>query len=359
MKNISVPQKSWRISRRFLRSKLAGKSRNASSSRGEYPFDPTRSLSSALVALKIGRASVLLRSALRLSFASEIARIFIYGNSRSGARHRREFRSLQRGRCGVATRASVSRSGATRHALGKKCHPWPGYRGTRSRRANNFREWTKQVTQFESIGGFEDANLNLTSGPEPERIEGARASANLFEVLGVKPQLGTTFSLAESDSGRSRVVVISDRVFQKSLRRTKKRARSGAHLERSRLFDSRRLASGFHLPATREGTEQRKPDLFVPYDGSETHDNIEFNRRKMNVFGRLRENVSLEQARAEMDRDRKATRRTGRHAKRGLRSECLPGIRGRCRTGFAAQPARTCSPRSVSSCSSPARTLPT
>jgi hypothetical protein len=48
---------------------------------------------------------------------------------------------------------------------------------------SNFREWTKQVTQFESIGGFEDANLNLTSGPEPERIEGARASANLLKCL--------------------------------------------------------------------------------------------------------------------------------------------------------------------------------
>ena len=68
---------------------------------------------------------------------------------------------------------------------------------------SNFREWTKQVTQFESIGGFEDANLNLTSGPEPERIEGARASANFFEVLGVEPRLGTSFSLAASDSSRA------------------------------------------------------------------------------------------------------------------------------------------------------------
>src|SRR6185436_4674833 len=61
----------------------------------------------------------------------------------------------------------------------------------------NFLEWRRQATQFEAIGGFEDANFNLTSGPEPERIEGARASANIFEVLGVEPQLGTTLSFAE------------------------------------------------------------------------------------------------------------------------------------------------------------------
>ena len=165
---------------------------------------------------------------------------------------------------------------------------------------SNFREWTKQVTQFESIGGFEDANLNLTSGPEPERIEGARASANLFEVLGVEPQLGTTFSFAESDSSRSRVVVMSDRFFKSHFGGQKSVLGQTLTLNDLVYTIVGVLPPAFHLPATREGTEQRKPDLFVPYDGPESRDNVEFNRRKMNVFGRLRENVSLEQARAEM-----------------------------------------------------------
>src|SRR5207248_11524040 len=34
---------------------------------------------------------------------------------------------------------------------------------------SNFLEWARQATQFEAIGGFEDANFNFTSGPEPER----------------------------------------------------------------------------------------------------------------------------------------------------------------------------------------------
>src|SRR3954451_18937359 len=60
----------------------------------------------------------------------------------------------------------------------------------------NFLEWQRQATQFEAIAGFEDANFNLTSGPEPERIESERASPNIFTVFGVKPTLGTTFELA-------------------------------------------------------------------------------------------------------------------------------------------------------------------
>ena len=62
-----------------------------------------------------------------------------------------------------------------------------------------FLEWQHQATQFEAIAGFEDANFNLTSGPEPERIEGARASANIFALFGVKPALGTAFESAATD----------------------------------------------------------------------------------------------------------------------------------------------------------------
>src|ERR1700731_3126356 len=78
----------------------------------------------------------------------------------------------------------------------------------------NFLEWVRQVTQFESIGGFEDANFNLTSGPEPERIEGARASANIFAVFGVKPAFGTSFDVAATDPAKSHVVVLTDAFFR-------------------------------------------------------------------------------------------------------------------------------------------------
>src|SRR5437016_8422418 len=78
----------------------------------------------------------------------------------------------------------------------------------------NFLEWQRQATQFEAIAGFEDANFNLTSGPEPERIEGARASANIFTLFGVKPALGTTFDSAATDPSKTRVAVVTDAFFR-------------------------------------------------------------------------------------------------------------------------------------------------
>src|SRR5437016_1438462 len=78
----------------------------------------------------------------------------------------------------------------------------------------NFLEWTRQAAQFEAIGGFEDANFNLTNGPEPERIEGARASANIFTLFGVRPRIGTSFDAAATDPAKSHVVVLSDAFFK-------------------------------------------------------------------------------------------------------------------------------------------------
>jgi putative ABC transport system permease protein len=166
---------------------------------------------------------------------------------------------------------------------------------------SNFREWQKRTTQFESIGGFEEANLNLTSGPEPERIEGARASANFFEVLGVRPRIGTSFSFAENDPNQSHVVVLSDAFFK-------------SHFGGEQDVLGRKLTLNdivytivgvmppeFHLPSSREGGNQSRPQIWIPYDGSEKNNQVEFNRRKMQVYGRLGGNVSLAQARAEMD----------------------------------------------------------
>ena len=61
------------------------------------------------------------------------------------------------------------------------------------------------------------------------------------------------------------------------------------------------LPPEFHLPATREGQNQSKPEIWVPYDSAAPSNAAEFNRRKMQVFARLRDSVSLDQARAEMN----------------------------------------------------------
>jgi putative ABC transport system permease protein len=165
----------------------------------------------------------------------------------------------------------------------------------------NFLEWSRQATQFEAIGGFEDANFNLTSGAEPERIEGARASANIFTLFGVKPALGTSFGAAATDPAKTHVTVLTDAFFRSHF------GGQGNVLGQTLTLNDvvytivGVLPAEFHLPAAREGQDQHSPKLWVPYDETATQNQVEAKRRKMQVYGRLRDGVSLSQARAEMD----------------------------------------------------------
>lgn len=165
----------------------------------------------------------------------------------------------------------------------------------------NFLEWSRQATQFEAIGGFEDANFNLTSGTEPERIEGARASANIFTLFGVKPALGTSFDAAATDPAKSHVAVLTDAFFKSHFGGQRYVLGQTLTLNDTVYTIVGVLPPEFHLPAAREGQDQHSPKLWVPYDSSATQNPAEANRRKMQVYGRLREKVSLAQARAEMD----------------------------------------------------------
>src|SRR5262249_22801716 len=132
----------------------------------------------------------------------------------------------------------------------------------------NFREWVQQSTSFEAIAGMEDANFNRTGGDKPEQIARARVSPNFFSVFGVQPALGSIFDFAASDSAHSHVVLLSDSYYQ---------SRFGGHPgvigQALTLNDViytivAVLPSNFYLPGTRQGAEQRKPELWIPYDVS-------------------------------------------------------------------------------------------
>jgi predicted permease len=57
------------------------------------------------------------------------------------------------------------------------------------------------------------ADANLTGAGEPERVHGARVSANLFSLLGVDAAIGRTFTTDEDQPGSARVVVISHELW--------------------------------------------------------------------------------------------------------------------------------------------------
>ena len=74
-----------------------------------------------------------------------------------------------------------------------------------------FREWRDQSQLFEDMALVfrpEAAKVVLTGNDRPERIQGAKVSANFFTIMGVSPSLGRSFSFDEGERG-DQVVVLS------------------------------------------------------------------------------------------------------------------------------------------------------
>jgi predicted permease len=69
---------------------------------------------------------------------------------------------------------------------------------------------------FQDISAIFSDDANLTGGDHPERIEFQGTSANYFTMLGVHPQLGRVYTLADAVPGFSDPVVISDAFWRRN-----------------------------------------------------------------------------------------------------------------------------------------------
>jgi MacB-like periplasmic core domain len=75
-------------------------------------------------------------------------------------------------------------------------------------------EFQRNSKAFSAVAGFTFNNVDLTGQGEPERLQGARVSAELFDSLGVRPLLGRGFTRTEDRPG-SGVAVISYSLWQR------------------------------------------------------------------------------------------------------------------------------------------------
>ena len=78
-----------------------------------------------------------------------------------------------------------------------------------------YTDWKTQSTSYEQMAGFTSAAYSLTGSGEPERLNGAQATANFFDVMGVPPTLGRAFTVEHETPGKDSVVVISHGLWQR------------------------------------------------------------------------------------------------------------------------------------------------
>jgi putative ABC transport system permease protein len=80
--------------------------------------------------------------------------------------------------------------------------------------SQDFRLLTERSTVFQNLGAFRKDSFNLTGVPDPELLEGVRASAGFFPALGAPPILGRTFTAQDDQPGHDHVVVLGNRLWK-------------------------------------------------------------------------------------------------------------------------------------------------
>ena len=130
---------------------------------------------------------------------------------------------------------------------------------------------------FESIAAYRNRDYELSGVEPPERVTVTRASATLFETLGVRPALGRTFTREEDQPGQL-VAVLSDALW------TQKFGRDPGAIGRPILLDRQPytivgvMPRGFTFPQRGPLLNNVPADVYIP---------IAFTARERRGFGSM------------------------------------------------------------------------
>jgi len=189
----------------------------------------------------------------------------------------------------------------------------------------NFQIWRKQVHSFEDVAIAESASAILSGAGEPERIHGVRASANLLDLLGVRPAIGRTFAPEEDEPGRGSPVILTEEFW-----RTRFNADPGLVGRTISLDGAPHLVVGilpasFQLPAAFQGTDsiESRQDFVQPLNGPKSYEQDLIGEFDFGAVARLRPGVSPETALAELNA---VQAQIAQQARQGLdlRAQLLP-----------------------------------
>ena len=79
----------------------------------------------------------------------------------------------------------------------------------------NFFDWKKQNTVFEDMSVYGASTMTLTGQGEPEQLQGARVGSGYFNVIGVAPIRGRAFLPEEYEPGKGQVVILGYSLWQR------------------------------------------------------------------------------------------------------------------------------------------------
>ena len=156
----------------------------------------------------------------------------------------------------------------------------------------NFLDWRAQSQSFASIAAYSGRALNYTGSGTPERLQGLAGTAGFYEMLDAKPVTGRLFRPEEYEPGRNLVVLLGHGFWQRAF------GGNPGVVDQTIVLNgqSYTIAGVMHADWRFGGRELATftPYAFPPDEAQARGGHY------LNVLGRLKPEVSIEQARTEM-----------------------------------------------------------
>jgi putative ABC transport system permease protein len=148
---------------------------------------------------------------------------------------------------------------------------------------------------FAASTAYVSLGYNVRVGELPERISGAAATPGFFAVLGVTPKLGRAFTAEEGEPGNGNVVVLGHAVWQRAFGADPRVIGRSINVNGNPSTVIGVMPEGFDFPA---GAQMWAPLAFSNEQLSPRYRGLHY----LQVLGRLRPEIGIAQARADMER---------------------------------------------------------
>jgi predicted permease len=168
-------------------------------------------------------------------------------------------------------------------------------RAVRSSSRPNFEDWRERARSFKALSAYSPLEYRLTGRGEPREVDGVRVAPDFDLVLGIQPFLGRVFQRADYSEGSAPVVVLTHAFWQSEF------AGSASVLQHSLDLDGRQYQIVGVLPKLDASFPLDRHEFWVPLIPRQGAF-WEHSRGTgwLAVVGRVRDDHSLETARAEL-----------------------------------------------------------
>jgi putative ABC transport system permease protein len=163
----------------------------------------------------------------------------------------------------------------------------------------DFNDWRERNQSFAQLAAYSTRDFTVTGVGEPFRMRGAMITHELLPLLGVNPAQGRFFT-AEEDKPGARAVILSQRIWQEYFGAEGRLHEKTINLNGQNYEVVGVMPAGFAFPIQTDPTIDMWTTTATMQEGRAPL-TAQRGNHALDVIGRLKEGVTIEQAQAEMN----------------------------------------------------------